>query len=333
MIISGYLIGAAARQDISGLFPIGLSVIIFYFGFVVSKDNQMRNDLFRLAWVCSSVFALLAALGLSGIGPFGDLVTVGRFAAHGAILERMQIFTDINFVAMYVIPLAAALYAQGRWFTLRLALAALGAWVLLMGQSRSGLIVYVVVALAMLMLRVRRLSILQLMGGALFAANLCVLLYGTVQELLEPIVLRTSDVDGMDTIEHRLLAYSYLAEKLLVLQAWFGLGTDEFVLLYGDLPHSNATAFFLEAGLIGFVGWLGLFVLLLVKAAFGVLWSPSRYADGDIMLVGCALGIMLAQLTLFVTTQKLPWLWAGIIAGMVEARALHQMRQPERRYH
>jgi hypothetical protein len=130
------------------------------------------------------------------------------------------------------------------------------------------------------------------------------------------LIERMSDLS--DTGSARLASNVYLLTKLFDITWWVPQGNGEFLRAYGDVPHSNMTAMFMEGGIFGLGLWLAVYlwpIIILAKKLFG------RQLDA-VAAIAFVMGVssFIVQLSLNVPFFEQTWLWAGAVIG-ANARA------------
>jgi hypothetical protein len=138
---------------------------------------------------------------------------------------------------------------------------------------------------------------------------------------LPTLISATTDIrlrmgsDQMTTFFGRVRSFTYLLEHLFNPAWWIPKGTGVFLDEYGSFPHSAPTAIYLQAGLLGLVGWTMLVMVPLLKGMRHV-WSR----EGDTftaMIIGGGFISWLGAMTLPASFFGQAWLWAGATAGAI----------------
>ncbi len=324
LAIAGLLIGLATVEGVHGrrIFRVagaGLAFVIGYAGFHTLVTRKAWYWLIATIGAGTAIVAMLSLLKVApSIFPSVDtLIKIG-----GKFYIRPSVYTDQNFQIFYLVYLAPlmVLARSNLEYGVGIVLAFASAYVLSEMQTRSGVLVF---AGTFFLAGFVRIFVFRtsLKEKALVAIPLTIVVFGVTlwfaQGGGDGIVGRFTQADYASGYG-RLRSLSYFFEKLADPSFWLPAGPEAFSRLSGgNYPHSNITAIYLEGGLVGIIGWLGIFVFPLIRLTISV---AQRRCDLIILFVwSCGVGLMAAQLSLYVPTVDPLWLWGGVVAGAARA--------------
>lgn len=292
----------------------------FLVGFAVAsclnsqRVTQWMNYLFYLG----VVYSIVCALAVFHVAPALFPVIETIHMKDGAMVVRPEVTTDQNFQVFYLLPCVLPLIRELRSWRALMAFAAsaLSIAVLAQLQTRSGAIVFgMSVALAAYAGYRRSNNKLQIIGiaAAGFFATV-VVLAPTISRVAAPLIDRFT-TDDFETFYGRLWSASYMFDHLLNPSWWIPRGNEGFrQMAGGEVPHFNGTAFFLEAGLLGFICWVGVHIVPVVILSVRFLRARVDMAQETVFVLGAATVLM--SLSLNVPYVETVWLWCGAVAAM-----------------
>ena len=248
---------------------------------------------------------------------------------EGEWFARPEVTTDQNFQIFYLFP--AGLLLALRNTTLQLigifCIAVISVYALGQLQTRSGALVLggSMVFSAIVGMRAQgkidlRLVFVVFLGFVLMIVFMDkILVYG---ELL----VKRFTVDDFDTLDNRTDAFMFTFKKLFNPEWWVPQGYRLYRAETGmGLPHSNITAVFVEAGLLGLIGWILAFICPLV--ALGKRWVHGLTDDvANLALCGGA-AAMVIQLSLNAPLYEHVWFWGGtVVASLARTNVERQTK-------
>lgn len=315
----GFLAGPLIVKDISPyrvVETIG-AVSAFLVGYFSLRWTSDENHFARLFIFVCGLYVVVCVIALLHIAPSLFPVVNSPWAFRGTIEMRPEVMTDQNFQVFYLFPILLVLALPYRfWRFWPAALIAVGGlYVLAKMQTRSGMLVYLgTLALSLLAplwtraLGRKKIIILPFVGLALVILNLDWIL--RVGNLM---IVRFTETDYA-TGYGRLVGITYLFDHLLNPLWWAPHGYAEFTKAYGNIPHSNVTAMFLEGGILGLYMWVVVFVVPLIRLAR--LYFKKQLDPLATMILLAGLSCLVTELSLNVPFFKQPWLWAGAVVGV-----------------
>lgn len=302
-----------------------LSLAVFmaaFFAFRWCCNVAIFSNLFL---VIGLAYVIVCMAALLGVAPAIFPIVNAEWSNNGVIELRPEVTTDQNFQIFYLLPLAILVGLPFRLVRSTLALAGMAGalFVLAKLQTRSGVLVFA----AMVAIGILAPIWTKEMGRGkiiLFPILIVVVVAINIDMITQTasLMLARSNDSSDNTAYSRLLAFMFTFQHLADPEWWLPRGTQEFINLFGYLPHSNITAFFVEGGLMGLVMWIGVFVLPLAALVQLFVRRELDVLATLVMLGG--VGSLVVQLSLNVPFFKQPWLWAGAVVGtLARVRAGH----------
>jgi hypothetical protein len=320
-----FLAGPLIAPDISSyriVETIG-AVSAFFVGYYSLRWTTNENHFARLFILVCGLYAVVCVIALLHIAPNLFPVVNSRWAFRGTIEMRPEVMTDQNFQIFYLFPILLVLALPYRfwrfWAAFLIALA--GLYVIAKVQSRSGMLVYLgtLVLSIMAPLWTRALGRKKIVILPIVVLVLVILNLDWILRAGNLMIVRFTESDYA-TGYARLISITYLFDHLFNLLWWAPHGYVEFTKIYGNIPHSNATAMFLEGGILGLYMWVVVFMVPLIRLA-GMYFKKQLDPLATMVLVG-GTSCLVTELSLNVPFFKQPWLWAGAVVGV-----LYRIRQ------
>lgn len=291
----------------------------FYSGYIFWRQCSEEKRLTLILITLSLLYIAICIVALLKIDPAHFPITVNYWNMDGVGQARPRVTADANMQFYYMFPAALALVLPLQFFRTSTALiAAIGAlYVLVMLQTRSGIIVFGLVLLMTLVAPAwerdlgRKKAIIISAIGILIV----VVAWPVIERFAAALIYRFQDSTMMSG-NGRVGSTMYFFEHLLDPYWWLPRGPEDFVKRFGGLPHSNLTGIFLDGGLLGLMAWLMLVLRPLCKMT--ILFLLNRLDPVGVMALIGGIAVVALQLTLNNTTMDQIWLWAGALAGALD---------------
>ncbi len=322
LMLFGFVIGIITAPDI-GLWRLPQLIsasIAFFIGYNLFRYITDVGKLYWLYFILSFIYISVCVIAVLRIAPHYFPIEVSLWAHGYSINERPAITTDQNFQFFYIfLPvLLIMLPASLIRFLGGLVLILGAAFILVRLQTRSGVLVFaggLLLALAYPFVSKRsdkKKVVVLIALGSLFV----LLMLPLVMHEIGPLLTRfLSEGREHETSAGRLTSALYIFDIVWNPLYWIPQGNPTY-LEGANKPHSNIAAIFLEAGILGLVGWFMLFVrpvFLLAKYYY------SRNSDVIASTVFVAsVMVLILQLSLNVPVMDQIWLWAGALNGVLE---------------
>jgi hypothetical protein len=234
----------------------------------------------------------------------------------GVQVFRPEITTDQNFQIFYLLPgvLAIALPFRAKRFLLALACFLLSFYILTQLKTRSGMMVLLgtLVLCILTPLWSKQMGRLKVIALPVFLGILGLVLMPFIFDFSTGLLERFTG--SYHTLYGRLYAIAYLFKHILLPEWWIPQGNAAFLKATGNLPHSNATAFFLEGGIIGLGTWVGLFIFPIIRLLIEF-FNKQLSSLQTLLLIG-AVAAIVTQLSLNAPLHEHIWFWGGISVGL-----------------
>lgn len=306
----------AAHVSIYRILEAGGCAVAFYSGYILWRQCHEARQLNLILSSMSLLYISICTIALLKIDPVHFPITETYWSMDGVEQARPRLTADANMQFYYLFPAALALVLPARFLRTSVAIvAAIGTlYILSMLQTRSGVLVFVIVLLLALAAPVWKsdLGRGKSIALAMFGAILVVGAWPMIGKLTAALFYRFQD-STMASGNGRIDSTLYIFEHLLDPYWWIPRGPDEFLRRFGNLPHSNLTGIYLDGGLLGLIAWAMLVVRPLAKGTF--LFFSHRLDSVAVMALIAGVAVAILQLTLFNTTMDQVWLWAGAVAG------------------
>jgi len=318
--IVGFTFGVALIPDVGyyRFLSLGAALSAFFVGYLFFYWQKDGDAVLRVFILIGCLYVLVCIVALSGLYPELFPVINAAWSDGREVHARPEVMADQNFQAFYFLPLVAVLPFVKRAIPfIIVVIGVIGAFYIVFRlQTRSGFIVLAWVLVFGWLSRIwidRKIS----WRGTLFPIISSVFLVVYSEKVLEAanlLIIRMSDVGsgGLGRIDSTL----YLLSRVLDVNWWVPQGNAEFIKSYGDLPHSNITAMFMEGGVLALIMWIMIFLYPLIRLmAFFV----SRNIDDlGVLVLLVGLASMILQLTLNVPFYEQVWLWAGSVVAILQ---------------
>ncbi len=306
----------AAHVSIYRILEAGGCAVAFYSGYILWRQCHETKQLNLLLSTLSLLYIFICVIALLKIDPVHFPITETYWSMDGVEQARPRLTADANMQFYYLFPAALALVLPARFLRTSVAIvAAVGTlYILSMLQTRSGVLVFVLLLLMTLAAPVWQADLGRGKSIALTVCGVIVAIaaWPMIEKLMAALLYRFQD-STMASGNGRVDSTLYVLEHLLDAYWWIPRGPDEFLKRFGSLPHSNLTGIYLDGGLLGLVAWVMLVVRPLAKGMF--LFFLNRLDSVAVMALIAGTAVVILQLTLFNTTMDQVWLWAGAVAG------------------
>lgn len=298
----------------------------FFVGYTVARNTQSADKFARVLLIVGLLYVVVCVVALTKVMPSVFPLINALGYRNGELVIRPEVTIDQNFQIFYLFFLGVLFLLPAR--PVRIVLILLGAigaaYVLARLETRSGMLLFIgSMGLAWLApLRTRGLGRRKILVLPVVLLVFAIVEYQWVLNVAHGIITRFTDSAYDRTIYGRFHAIQFLFEKLIDPNYWVPQGNSEYLQLTGNIPHSNPTAVYLEAGLLGLVGWFMLVVIPLAKLS---VWFYKRRLDAlETMVMVSGVVVFMAQLSLNTPLYDHVWLWAGAVIGALErARLRH----------
>lgn len=311
-------------KDMIGAF---CAFIIGYNAVARSSDLKGLYNLILFTVLLYCVVCVAALLGASST----YLPVINSYGFNKGIpVVRAELTTDQNYQIYYLFPLALGLAIRQQFW--KYGLICLGTlasmFIIVRLETRSGLIVMALTFIAAALLPAwyrQRGGMIRI--GAIGFAGLALIVYKLrdLAAISEGMKRRFTD-DDMGTFWGRIESIAYLFQHVYDPSWWIPQGNDVFVKQFAHLPHSSTTKVFLEAGLLGLIGWVVLLIVPTIKGSL-MIWSKRLSIDRAGIVLG-AIVSLIAAFTLPASLFKQCWLWAGAACGAFASQQIaNRMRR------
>ena len=294
----------------------GGCAVAFYSGYILWRQCSEARQLNLILSTLSILYISICVVALLKIDQVHFPVTETYWSMDGVEQARPRLVADANMQLYYLFPASLALVLPARFWRTSVALvAAIGTlYILSMLQTRSGIVVFVLLLLMILTAPVWKpdLGWRKTIALTVFGVIVAIAAWPMIEKLTAALLYRFHD-STMASGNGRINSTLYVLEHLIDPYWWVPRGPEEFLKRFGNLPHSNLTGIYLDGGLLGLVAWVMLVVRPLVKGAF--LFFSNRLDSVTVMALIAGTAVVVLQLTLFNTTMDQVWLWAGAVAG------------------
>lgn len=290
----------------------------FLVGYFALRWTSNENHFSKLFIVVCGLYVMVCVIALLHIAPSLFPVINSAWAYRGTIEMRPEVMTDQNFQVFYLFPILLVLALPYRFwrFWPAFLITVGGLYVLAKVQTRSGMLVYLgTLGLCLLAplwtpaLGRKKIIILPALGLALILLN-----FNWILHVGNLMIVRFTETD-YSTGYGRLVGITYLFDHVLNPLWWIPRGYGEFTKAYGNIPHSNITAMFLEGGILGLYMWIAVFVIPLFRLAR--LYFKKQLDPLATMILLGGTSCLVTELSLNVPFFKQPWLWAGAVVGVL----------------
>lgn len=296
-------------------------ILAFIVGFNLFFLFDKNENLWWFFFLISGLYVLVCTIAVAKIFPSLLPIQSSIWSDGVKLHARPEVMTDQNFQIFYLFPIVAIIVFAKNIYKIIISsfFIALAVYVLISLQTRSGVLILAISLLLSIfaLSKTDKFSLGQIIIlvavffiGTLFSAPILLENAGSLIE-------RIREGGGSDGTNGRLNSFLFLFEKVWNPLYWLPQGSEAFMpgLGYVAKPHSNLTAVFLEAGILGLVCWLILCVYPLILLAKGFL---KKTLD-DVSIFGFVAGltVFVTQISLNVPVHDQVWLWAGVTWGCV----------------
>lgn len=327
----GLLFGVILNQEISWyrLLEIGGAFCAFFVGYMFGRwvdDADFASHAFLITTV---LYVIVCVVALLDVMPSLFPVNERIWSYHGVLKVRPEITTDQNFQIFYLLPAVVVLAMPFKVLRFSLAMFATigGLFVLAKLQTRSGALVLIGIGLLSVMAPIwtKELGRKKVFMVLFLIVVLVLLGLPWILEVASLLIARFIDTDYA-TAYGRLASITYLFEHIYDPTWWFPRGNTEFISRYGNTPHSNITAMFLEGGILLLGAWIALFVIPLVGLSRLFFKQRLDALATIILLAGVAVWVI--QMSLNVPLVEQVWLWGGGVVGALYRSKLSLSMNP-----
>ena len=332
LFVVGFSIAVPMQNGIGlyRLLQIASAGTAFLVGFVFFKTARDEEKLANLLLFATSIYLIICLLALYKIAPGVFPLETMLWSNNGVLNERPSVMTDQNFQVFYLFPVVLLMALPFRLIRGTMVLVCVIGSLLVLAklQTRSGVLIIsgltllaIIAPFKIASLGRRKIVVLPAVG-ILIAILILPLALSQAGLLLE----RFSGSDGdFRTLVGRLHSFTYLFENLWNPMWWLPRGNNEFVAITGNTPHSNATAMFLEGGILGLLAWFALLIVPLWR--YFRLFRRRQLDNIGAMLMLAGIGTFVMQMTLNVPVMDQVWLWMGAMAGGLTRMRLQAQAQ------
>ena len=284
----------------------------------VLTANDLRPFINLLGWI-GLIYTMVCLLAISGVNNTFFPVSYLEGYDDGVLVRRAEITTDQNHQIYYLFPLLMVFsLKQPLLKAIGFTFFALGAiYVAIKMESRSGLLL-LIVGLAMFTLLPawykEKRSLWRVVGVGVVGMIAVVFNLSLLQDSTD-VVSRRFDSDNLVTLWARIYSALFLYERIWNPLWWFPRGLSTFFNEQGVFPHHAPTFIFLQAGLLGLVGWFILIGWPLFKSFKYILTRKFCITEATIM-AGSLISFV-ASLSLAVAMFEQVWLWGGAAHGVL----------------
>ncbi|MFW0776165.1 MAG: hypothetical protein ACN2B6_00395 [Rickettsiales bacterium] len=317
-----FLIGIFTAPDIgpARAFQIISISIYFYCGYLAFRWTNNTRLTQNIMIILSSVYITVCVLALLKVNPAIFPVIDSIWSKQGILESRPEITTDQNFQVFYLLPAALAIVMPLNLLRFMIcSILVIGAlYVLSQIQTRSGVIAFFIILFLGLLSTVKNKNMgrKKLLAIPIIGITGAVFFLPYIISAASLIIYRFTE-HGYATAQGRLDSTLYLFTRFFDVTWWLPQGNSEFLQATGNVPHTNVTAFFLEAGIIGLVFWI--YIIVIPTLSLGLRVFFRGRLDPTATVVCCAsLGVLALQLTLNAPVHSQVWLWAGAVIAINE---------------
>ncbi len=318
LVITGFLLGIAFIQDVSlrRLGTLATGIAAFFIGNALGKFPDSDRHIANIGLLIGGLYCIVCTIATLKILPTYFPVTEALgFSDKGTPIIRPEVTIDQNFQIFYLFPVVLC-FTQRQSLTelsISLLLTSMAIFSLLQLQTRSGvlLILLAISAAFILSVAAKKKHFILLIVGAIVIFLLGMWKIDALINISSGLIIRLTE-DDFGGVEGRLFSATYLFQNIFNISWWLPQGNELFVSLYGDVPHFNPTAIFLEAGTLGLIGWFLIVLAPVIKNGFYIF--RARMRNNYAIYIG-ALTSLGASLTLNTPLYEHAWVWAGLLVG------------------
>ncbi len=322
VMIAGFLIGVVTAHDVGfeRIPQLVSACVAFFVGFTFFKYTANEKNVYTFFLILSALYIIVCLLAVLKIAPQYFPIEVSLWADGYSLHERPAITTDQNFQFFYLfLPVLLIMLPLG-WLRLCIVICLLlgAAFVLVRLQTRSGTLVLMggaIIAMAYPFFSKsfdrKKILILITIGFLVVLA-----LLPKILNELDPLLTRfLSEGKEQSTSSVRVASALYIFDVVWNPFYWIPQGNPTSI-LGAHKPHSNIAAVFLEAGILGLIGW----VMLFVRPTFQLAKEYySKNSDRIVSMVFVSsVMVLILQMSLNVPVMDQVWLWAGAVNGALE---------------
>ena len=306
-----------SASTVSKQFATALSAFII--GLKAINTKAVSDKFLKLISLVGLVYALACTAALLGVSRTYLPVSYLTGFNDGVPVIRAEITTDQNYQIFYLFPLLLSLVIKQSMILRAMQLVGLIAalFVIIQMETRSGLIVMVGFAAAMIFLPFwyrRAGSVLYIVLFLIGLFMIILIKLPLIIELSQGMVRRFTDSD-LSTFWGRVHSLTYLFQHLFDPSHWVPKGQSYFLALYGNYPHSSPTSMYLIGGIFSLSGWA---VLVFGSFIASVkLFIKRKVGMNEAAIILGATSTLVICLTLPAPFFEQLWLWIGASTGVV----------------
>jgi len=298
-----------------------LAVCTFMTGYMVFRWIDRKGWVINSVIIICGLYIIVCLIALFGLYPSLFPVINAEWSNHGVLELRPEVTTDQNFQVFYLMPLIPLMVINTKFWKslIILPLIFLGVIVLMKLQTRSGVMVYITLAIMTWAtpLWSKRYNKSKMILLPIVALVVIVVYHNAILNIASLLIARFGESGAEGAAEGRLISITYFFQHIWNPLWWLPRGYSDFMSQHhGDIPHSNITAMLLEAGILGVYMWFMLFLVPPIKLTS--YYFKKKLHGIDIMVYLVGISMLVLQLTLNVPFFKQPWLWAGSVVGLLE---------------
>ncbi|CAH0993312.1 hypothetical protein SIN8267_03460 [Sinobacterium norvegicum] len=291
------------------------AVSAFYIGYNAIRSNNDFRAFFNMLLYIAFLYSVVCFVALSGFNSnyFPVIDTIGF--KDGVIVVRTEVTTDQNFQIFYLFFASFVLMIRNSlWIKCVFIITIiLSLYAMVSLQTRSGFMIMLAALIISYWYYLKenpKKIILSLAVSAISILSLVVYKFDAITTFSQKFVDRFVN-DDFHTFYGRVDSASYLFDRVVNPMWWLPRGNEHFMANhFGEVPHFNPTAFYLEAGLIGLVAWFLLVVVPLFKHRNLVLRRLNINPLYGMVYIG-ALVAFVTSLSLNMPLHEHMWIWVG----------------------
>lgn len=341
LLVVSVILGAMGASEIDSefLLQMPLALAAFVAGYLTAAHFHLAGRIlpvFMLA-VCSHI--LLAMTIYLGLLPRADTV---HYVVDGMLVDRVFLYMDPNYTTYYLVLASSLLFVRNRLLLLAAMVGCLSVIaVLVIVATRSGVMVLAFQTAGALALRLvvgwRDRDAHKSVGGMIVFVTALVAMTWAMTLIAHAYLGQDIDIlerrflspGNDDNVNHRLLAYEYMATIFGRSGTFVPIGQSTFLFETGNVLHAAIPGMFAMTGVLGVLAWLILIAGPLVRATMRLV--RVRSVDDPLLPLTIALlGMFAVSLTLPTPFQNQLWLLAGLTSGVLSRAANVRRTAPAR---
>jgi len=317
-LVSGFLMGFIIIEGTSWmkLGALSTGMISLLIGVSLGRFKDSDRHISNIGLLIGGIYCVVCAIATLRLMPaFFPVIDAIGYSSKGTLIVRPEVTIDQNFQIFYLFPVILCFTKKQSYKEIFIAIILVGLAVfsLVKLQTRSGILLIALgLASAFIMaISTKHKKPVLLLIGAIFFLLVAMLNLDSIIKISSGLIVRFTE-DDLGGAWGRLFSAEYLFQKLIDVRWWLPKGDAIFANAYGDVPHFNPTAIFLEAGLVGLIGWCMLSLGPLIKGGFSIF--KKRMKNHHAIYLGAFIS-MVASLTLNAPLFEHVWVWVGLLIG------------------